>query len=47
MYDGTLEKKRDALKKNLVLNDLLALLLTLTENAAEAFKGAFQDTCFS
>lgn len=52
MYDGALEKekkrgRRDVLKKNLVFNDLSALLLPLAEDTAEVFKGALQDTCIS
>lgn len=47
MHDGTVEKEKGDVcvkgkkKKALVLNDLSALLLKLTKDVAEKFKGAF------
>lgn len=48
MHDGALEKEKGGvLKKTLVFNDLLVLLLTLAEKTAEKFERAFWDTCIS
>lgn len=47
MHDGALEKEKEGRDKKNPGVKWIVSLLTLAEDTAEKFKGAFRDTCIS